>query len=362
MTGTAFTPRSRAAPIPARVRRTPNRGAGWLYRVLASVLLISACGTDDDMTGLAPRTTDLMRAMGDVSLMRYSCYDPSHVECQDTPPPGDPAPNSEGVYLGQYFSWSACIDQGGFDQDGLQDFCEFQLALAFRPLLMFHSDESGTSRETYWAARRAGWSVRIFYALGYHWDYGNDFTISCQLPGAAPYCMPHPGDSEFIELQISFNSTTQHWTLDAGYLSAHHGTPVQASELVLGSSFTYPWIEAPSDTGFAHYPLVWVARDKHANYKTIASCEDGAFASDQCNGGFAERVDIWEARNLGGDDHRYIDQVYSQYPGTYSGHEYFWTSENFCGWDGPSLNHDRANCAGVYGTYLRDFGYNSEPL
>jgi hypothetical protein len=70
------------------------------------------------------------------SITAWSCYDPEDPHCSHTPPSGDPAPDSAGIYLGDDFSWSTCTSEGtDLDSDGLEDFCEYQLALSFRPLL-----------------------------------------------------------------------------------------------------------------------------------------------------------------------------------------------------------------------------------
>lgn len=270
----------------------------------------------------------------------------------------DPDPAAPGIYLGSTFSFAACTASGGADQDGVGELCEFQLALAFRPLLHTNQYDEDLTREPAWAARRGGVNeVVIFYALAYHMDGGSDaFYDPCRADFTGS-CLSHFGDSEFIELRVKYNATTAHWVLNGAFLSAHYQTDGESSTNLTASTIGtlfYP----EKNLG---YPRVLVSRDKHANYPTWAVCEyiGGWNGSDSCQGNRDDvRVEVWRNRNLGSSTYPFFDQVNSNSPLIYSGTEYFWTAgKPFCGWDGPSLNHNRANCAGVYGDHLRDRGF-----
>lgn len=272
----------------------------------------------------------------------WSCYDPSWYECSQNPPSGDPQPSAPGVYLGPNFSWSSCTSTSGPDGDGLEDFCEFQLALASRPLLATHPNDGALARQPHWAARRFGSQVVIFYALAYHWDGGSDSEwCKGDVEGG---CLPHPGDAEWIELRLTYNTTTLHWELLNMRLSQH------------GNSAVYSNPEFPSKD--RHYPRVWVARGKHANYKTRADCDSGAvFGADTCFGNVDDvRVEVYSARNLGSSSNQYVNRVLGFAP-LYQGVEEFWnTNFHFCGWDADAAANGRVGCSRNtdYGDILLD--------
>ncbi|MDE2804739.1 MAG: hypothetical protein OXN18_06285, partial [Gemmatimonadota bacterium] len=119
--------------------------------------------------------------------------------------------------LSRKWSTTGCQRSGGegidLDGDDILDECEFDVAYAFRPSLVFHPEEDAKSRETYWAVRqptKTSSSLRIFYALGYHRDTGID-----ALGGA----FGHDGDSEAIV--VSVTPRVGRWTTDTVLISAH---------------------------------------------------------------------------------------------------------------------------------------------
>lgn len=82
-------------------------------------------------------------------------------------PLGDPCPSCDGIFLtGNAADHVQCIlsPSQDADHDGVDDLCEFKIAQAFAPELVFHSNETRTSRETYWAVHRdpAGYDARRF--------------------------------------------------------------------------------------------------------------------------------------------------------------------------------------------------------
>lgn len=162
------------------------------------------------------------------------------------------------------------------DEDGLKDVCEYELANAFRPRLIFHPGEDFESRETYWAARRAddhGYVVEVFYALAYH----DDAT--------------HIGDSEWMQLTLAWDgfSPNNYWSLNSAYYSAHFGTANDNSVNYGFSDLTYP-------DQHQGKPYAWLGEGKHAAYNE--DC-DFFFSLDECDYGWAEYVEVLQDRNLG---------------------------------------------------------------
>lgn len=173
----------------------------------------------------------------------------------------------------------------------------------------------------------------IMYMLGYHYDNGNSWSGG------------HPGDSEFIVMWLHYNTTFQHWMMDHMLTSAHWGTTTSASE---DSDFTEA--EFPEHLGW--YPRVWVALNKHGNFRTQARCN---LLTDTCvYNTQGPRVDVVRTRNVGSSAAPFFDARTSVtstliYPGT----EYFWTNTKFCGW----TNSNRLDCATSYVTMLNYFGF-----
>jgi hypothetical protein len=241
--------------------------------------------------------------------------------------PGDPSPGSPGVWLGHYVTGRYCYaDYNSFmrddDLDWLDDQCEYELAKAFAPVLAIHPQDGCSQGEPYWAAKYFddpgyGWGefVRIGYMPAYYVDCGS---------------YGHNGDSEAIMIDVHQNTATLHWELRHVYLSAHQGTFTNSSD----------FIRDPSGLEFpAHrlaYPRVWVARAKHANYRSRDACNSGAYGFDSCDGNTTVgRLRIYKHRNVGS---RFVDWFPD---GVASGNpafsqngrrEYFYTPQNFRGW------------------------------
>jgi hypothetical protein len=254
------------------------------------------------------------------------------------------------------------------DLDSFDDFCEFQLALAFRPMLATDPLDENLTRQSYWAARGNGGSLDILYMIGYYFDNGNQHASICQ-GSTHMFCYGHFGDSEFIIARVSYDPATMHWKMWNATLSAHYGTdesnawcpflPFTNCDYTRhkeAGTFEYP-------SKRLHYPRVYVALNKHANYHSRGACNDGgAYDSDDCT--YAQdyaRVDVSRYRNVGSSRYKRIPSATSTVnPTLYYGVEYFWNNESytrFCGWDGPSVNNGRQNCAGGYEKVLYDFAF-----
>ncbi|MGQ0562437.1 MAG: hypothetical protein ACT443_11245 [Gemmatimonadota bacterium] len=157
--------------------------------------------------------------------IRWSCYDPTDPHCINTPPPGDLCPECSGVFLGADYSTDDCTATSinDSDSDGFDDSCEYQLALAFRPLLATNPYDQVLGREPYWAVKvENGTVVKIMYMFAYYEDGGNSFDC----PGLAQFglsCEPHLGDNEFVVAHVLYDGGTKHWILDEMFMSAHYG-------------------------------------------------------------------------------------------------------------------------------------------
>lgn len=285
------------------------------------------------------------------------CYDPTDTQCSNTPPTGDPNPGASGVYLGSNYTPAVCMGAyiNDADSDDFSDDCEFQLTLAFRPLLSTNPYDNDLRRQSYWAATfepSAGY-VTLMYLFAYNFDNGNSHASVCQ-GSSFGYCKGHFGDSEYVQIRIDYNATTKHWYLVNATTSAHWlescpwlpGTHCDYTTMHIGDNLEYPTKEL-------HYPRIYVARDKHANYNKRSECDSGgAYNSDDCefnvdNGRFA----INRYKNVGQTwDPMITSTTHETNPIVFSGVEYFSNSYQFtpfCGWDGVSVNN-RSNCSVGY--------------
>lgn len=164
------------------------------------------------------------------------------------------------------------------DYDGFSDDCEEWLAVAFSPQLYYYSYDL-VGREPHWVARPVGARVRLGYLLSYYRDEGSSAWVcgpGTILPGTSS-CNGHNGDSEFIILDVSYNSTTMHWVLNTAFLS-QHGSAVSYDRgtNAYPTQFYYP-------QRLGGYPRVWVSEGKHANYSSRSECNAGGFLNvDTC--------------------------------------------------------------------------------
>ena len=234
--------------------------------------------------------------------------DPSGPGCEG----GGPAGNNT-VVPGTSSCWSS---SGDADTDGFKDSCEFALAAAFAPELKVQLLDQDATMETYWAASPiSSTEIRIFYALGYHRDMG---------AGA------HIGDSEFIVVEGSHRGG-ETWRTERVYLSAHWGTQISRSE----------WV-SPLNILFAYSrplaPVVWVAKDKHANYRSLSACNSGTILPDTCFDSpwyWVQATAVLSNANLGRLSDNIVNCVFSRIGApTYIGQECFWNAQDFTGWYG----------------------------
>jgi hypothetical protein len=324
----------------------------WLLPV-AAVLLVAAC-SEGPTTPAAPPLPNMAT---DAYCALYPDY------C--TPSTPDPVETGPGYYGGGAITDRHCAGLDGgindIDQDLLADDCELWLAIKFRPKMIYDRADD-VRRESYWAAKpvKTGF-VRVFYALGYYFDLGTVPLAQCKLSTVGELiaeCSGHHGDSEHIILDLRYNTTTKHWYLAGGKLSRHE----DYITLTAGSAGYTTMVSYPDKVG--GYPQIFVARQKHANYPSRQSCNDGGgapwplielFPFDDCSPN--DQVffpDVIASRNLGRYTHRLLDRVASTYsfyqdPPRY---EYMWSSGYFYGWQLDHTTHAKG-----YGELLLAQGF-----
>jgi hypothetical protein len=236
------------------------------------------------------------------------------------------------------------------DLDGLWDDCEYRLAAAFAPeLVLASAHESFTGREPHWVARPVGDRVRIGYLLSYYVDGGTQHWV-CENELINQWCRGHYGDSEWITLDVEYNSETEHWVLKQAAYSEHNG-----HGLFVWRSKPYPTeLEYPTHPG-AH-PRAYVAHNKHANYESFQACDSGGtFGFDMCFQDSYERVVVWPwtglasraAHTSGQDCMASSNPIYSSNGET----ECYWTVKEFGGWQGVYPK------AGDYSSRLGQWGF-----
>lgn len=147
-----------------------------------------------------------------------------------------------------------------------------------------------------------------------------------------------------------YNYSTQHWELVNSWLSEHACdddslacwlTGISGDYQIWGSEFEWPSGRANS------FPRIYVALNKHANYRTLEGCARGGPAgNDTCPNNYdIGRFRVWESHNIGSGHHPLLDCVASQGE-VHSGTECFWSGASFAGWSGASTGASR------YGLYL----------
>jgi len=264
---------------------------------------------------------------------------------------------AHAIPIGQ--SAAQCLEGGAvadLDNDGVDDTCEYALAHEFRPELVFYDTERFEGRYSTWAVRRnTSASAVIFYALGYYSD-GGRFGIGA-LEG-------HKGDSEFIVVKVEDRGVDD-WVMTEATLSAHY--------LAWWTDRTRAY-DASAFEFVGGRPVVHVAAQKHGNFPTRASCDDGGFKgvfglTDGCTfEAFREEVEVLPGRNLGSPSHPVLAN-----PVTYSWDgdaelevETFWDRGiPFCGWHYTAAEHFAANdCApgvNAYADQLDEHGFFEGP-
>ena len=176
------------------------------------------------------------------------------VVCPEEPGRGGGAVGSTAVsnYVG--LTVEQCQSGTDSDGDGLSDHCEATVAEAFAPWMRVHPDDDVTRDEYYAVMPSTGNRILAFYAFGYHRDHGRSGIKA------------HNGDSEFVIIEIAAQSDPT-WYMTEIFLSAHLGEGWGADH---SGRFAAAALAS-------HYgaPVVWVAKNKHANYRSKAACDAG---------------------------------------------------------------------------------------
>lgn len=238
---------------------------------------------------------------------------------------------ADGEDLG--VSWAQCVvaPAKDADRDGVDDACEYAIAARFQPQMVFSQTETASARLPFWASKPAGYrALRIFYALSYYKDAGDP-----DLFGA----YGHDGDSEFIVLEV-VNTAGTTWELESGYLSAHYGATCNSGKWYTADKFEYAG-------AYAGQPVVYSAEQKHANYPTLADCDNGGCYADYCTDAQREDVGIAAARDLGLRGQPLIDEW-----DVGGNPEWFWTDTVFCGWTRPP-GDARDKCVPAANSYAK---------
>jgi hypothetical protein len=193
-------------------------------------------------------------------------------------------------------------------------------------------------------------AVWVMYLLAYHSDPG-DVSFGS---------FSHKGDSEFILLRI-VNSTLSgsHWYADRAILSAHWGTDADDSYSGDAGAMEY------TDDVFRGRPLVHVAKDKHANYRSRSECNwGGGLWTDTCDGIQVHiHVPVLLARNIGNytsaGGTKKLDCVPSEQiaEAAFGRQECFFTGTFFGGWLNSATYE---TSAGAYAASLRAYGFKPQ--
>lgn len=183
-----------------------------------------------------------------------------------------------------------CVGAGlSFDEDhdGLSTTCEEALAAAFAPELLADPADclwdragdrlAGAYLHAVHPLSATGDSVRLAFMPAYQRDCGWRGLQRVLRLGREN---AHAGDSELILLDVRRDRPGT-WRTVGVFLSAH----------CFGrSDGRCRWFRESDLADFAWSddrpgaPLVWVARDKHANYPSRASCESGHWFQERCSG------------------------------------------------------------------------------
>lgn len=154
--------------------------------------------------------------------------------------------------------------------------CRQELIWAFRPRLIFNSDEPCKTREPRATVARTGTAgeIAIFYAASYWQDCSNRSNSADS----------HWGDSEFIIVRVGtltqtiLNYYPTQWYLKNVTLSAHYGAGFWDSSWTGdGSALEFRQGE------YLMRPKIYVSWGKHGNYRDTGSCARGANYFDDCS-------------------------------------------------------------------------------
>jgi len=188
---------------------------------------------------------------------------------------GSPAARADGIASSSIGYGLSCWTANGAgpddDADGVNDLCEQNLAYWFGPWYYHDDGEDALGWRPHYSVRTLDYatkSVRIFYMHTYYRDAGDFLGISA-----------HDGDPEFVNLDVHFNTADGRWYLDWMYTSAHRNQWCDESRW-----HSYSVVEYASTP--RAWPIVHVAENKHANYRTDSECDDGCAWLDDCDYAF----------------------------------------------------------------------------
>lgn len=314
---------------------------------LAAALLLAACEPATTPTAFAapagPRQSEEVCSVDDCPPPDYPCTDPSR--CYDDggtttiepdEPPGDPFPGYPGMWAGYNTTPQTCFRNHNYeivdaDADWLDDGCEYRLARAFAPQWLMHPAEECPHRQPYWAAKLvvAPQLIRVAYMPAYYRDCGAPNELQAWVSALADK-NAHVGDSEFVMVEAAFNPTTSHWELVRVFLSAHDMSPNHRSEWAGYQEMFY-------GLRWRGYPKVFVARNKHANYKSEQACENGGLFGDICAGdGMSGRFPVFTYRNVGSISVDFFPNGTDLQGFISARKEYFYQRVGFSGWIGTT--------------------------
>ena len=224
----------------------------------------------------------------------------------------------------------------------MDDGCEYRIAHAFAPSLLFLTSSTCAQGEPYWAAKyfaNAG-IVRIAYMPAYYRDCGH--------PNISPSIFGHAGDAEFIWVEVSYNVVTRHWQFDSMWLSAHFGESYPVLEQLGGFDIDRSAQVSAGATGFhsvyRSHPEIWVASSKHANYNSVESCRQPIPLildwRDICGNApyYPIRFPVTESNNVGS---RFVGTLCVPSRDIYAGngvYECFYQNLGFRGWQPNSTS------------------------
>lgn len=221
------------------------------------------------------------------------------------------------------FTTPAMADDG--DGDGLDDAIEDAVAAYFFPYVWFDSGEDCTDPATGSNAGTAVARVRphpadasriaVSYAILYRRDCGDWWGGG------------HNGDVEPFTLTLAPNPACQHgFGAYALRTVAHEGTAFEhVDQSMLGNACDWGKLAG----GSPQVARIYSAENKHGNYASLGTCEDGALGNDHCSESFTADFTVV---NAGEDNARRVDELSAyQFPG-----EFAWTAQPFSGSLGAS--------------------------
>lgn len=265
------------------IGRRPTGAMRWTSAVLLAVVVNLVLAARSEAVA-PPAISPGAHALTDAQ----QCLPTAFAPCPQDPPSTQ---GGGGILpgLSLSYTWASCLAPvTDSDGDGLDDGCEMALASAFAPLLMVDTSDcnwdGGLNRlggEYYYGVKRRLNNqsiIRIGYLPAYYSDCGSE---------------PHTGDSEFILVDVTYNTTTTRWTFQGAFLSAHCGAEFLSFSSDPDCQF---WGHEYWDGGSVHdglvshasggyveaikrgAPIVWVPTGKHGNYYSLDKCNNSQAA------------------------------------------------------------------------------------